>query len=267
MRFEPKRPEAEDRHDAMSTQKKIAEGVPLAMLYKREFKKSPDLVMLANPRSIPAERFRRLKTRIIHEFDARVIVVTSGIPGEGKSTVAINLALAFASEGVEKTLLIDADLRRPSIGPRLDPSPQLGLAEVLDDEAELNHAVLHIKDTSLDVLPAGESSRTDPAQLLASDVARRLFDGFREAYDRVVIDSPPIIPFTDADVVGKLSDGVLLVTRSGMTPKSAYPQLISSVTSTRILGTVLNGATATQVGGRSAYDKYYDSYYEKQRSK
>ena len=237
------------------------------MLYKREIKPSPELVMLTDPRSISAERFRRLKTRLVHQYAPRVMVVTSGIPGEGKSTVSFNLALAFAGESGEKTLLIDADLRRPSIGRHLSPPPKLGLAELLTEQAEIPHAVLHIKGSSLDVLPAGEMPRRDPLELLASERAKAVINEFREKYERVIIDSPPIIPFTDADVLGAMSDGIILVARSGVTPRGVYSQEIGSVSSARILGTVLNAAPAGLGRGNSGYDRYYHDYYDKDRTR
>ena len=110
---------------------KLTEGVPLAKLVKREMVHKAELVMLSQPRSIFAERFRRLKTSIAHQFGdaARVIVVTSGAPGEGKSTIAVNLALAFAAEGGEKTLLVDAGISitiPAGSGPRAPSGPSGG---------------------------------------------------------------------------------------------------------------------------------------------
>jgi len=251
-----------------SNREKMAEGVPLAMIIKREMKVFPELVMLSQPRSVYAERFRRLKTNLVHHYgdDAKVIVVTSGIPGEGKSTVSMNLALAFATEESPRTLLIDGDLRRPSIGPKLNPPPQLGLTEVLDKRATLVHAILQLSNAPLHVLPAG-SKAGDPHQFLTSPEVKDLFLELRERYDRIIVDTPPIIPFTDADSLGALSDGVILVARAGTTPKSAYAQEVAAVTSTKILGTVLNSSSGGLAGGKPYYDDYYHSYYDEDRKK
>ena len=245
---------------------KVAEGVPLAMIIKRELKVSPELVMLANPRSPQAERFRRLQTTLVHRHGpaAQVIVVTSGIPGEGKSTVSINLGLAFATDSGTRTLLIDADLRRPTIGARLAPEPQLGLSEVLLGQADPVHAVVHLSNTSLHVLPAGLKPG-DPHQLLSSPEARTLVSKLREQYDRIIIDTPPVIPFTDADAIGALSDGIVLVVQAGTTPKSALAQEVGAITSARVLGVVLNGANRSLADRKTNYDGYYQRYYEKQR--
>ena len=244
------------------SRERLAEGVPLAMIRKREIIPSPEIVMLSQPRSVHAERFRRLKATLTHRYgdETKVIVVTSGIPGEGKSTISLNLALVFAAEGGARTLLIDGDLRRPRIGSMLKPAPQLGLTEVLTGRTELVHAVLHLSNSPLEILPAG-SPTPEPGELLTSNEAGDLFASLREKYDRIVVDTPPVIPFTDADTLGALSDGVILVARAGTTPKAAYTQGVATVTSTRILGTVLNGAVSNLVEGKAYYDNYYYSYY------
>ena len=252
---------------AKRSESRIAEGVPLAMILKREIRPSPELVMLVNSRSISAERFRRLKTRLVHQYDPCVMVVTSGIPQEGKSTVSFNLALAFAGESGEKTLLVDADLRRPRIGPHLNPPPKLGLSELLTEQADTPHAILHIEGSSLDILPAGEMPPRDPIDLLASARTKRLFGELRDQYARIIIDSPPIIPFTDADVLGHISDGMILVTRAGFTPKGVYSQALECITSARVLGAVLNAASAGVIRGESSYDRYYRDYYDKERTR
>jgi capsular exopolysaccharide synthesis family protein len=245
---------------------KIAEGVPLAMIIKREIHVGPELVMLADPKSMSAERFRRLKTTLVHRYgdEAQVIVVTSGIPGEGKSTVSLNLALAFAADSGTRTLLIDADLRRPTIGAKLVPEPHLGLSEVLTRQADLVHAIVHLNNTPLHVLPAG-AKPGDPHQVLGSLDAKNLLVSLRERYDRIIVDTPPIIPFTDADTIGAASDGILLVVQAGTTPKAALAQEVAAVTSTRILGVVLNAARSSLADGKSHYDGYYRRYYDKHR--
>lgn len=249
-----------------SNRKKAAEGVPLAMIIKREIKESPAVVMISQPRSVYAEKFRRLKTTLVHKFkdEARVIVVTSGVPGEGKSTVCLNLALAFAAEGGERTLLIDGDMRRPAIGSMLNPPPQIGLSELLMGSADLVHAVLHLSNSALHVLPGGTPSN-DPLELVTSRQAKDLFVALKERYDRIIIDSPPLIPFADADALGAYSDGVVVVARAGTTPKSVFVQEISAITSTKILGIVLNGVSDNPADGKVHHDRYYHAYYDQRR--
>ena len=239
----------------------FAVGVPLAQVVPRTLEVSPTVVMLDQPRSVPAEKFRRLKTRLLNDYKdtLQLLVVTSPAPREGKSLVALNLALAFSTDPGQ-TLLIDADLRRPTVQKRMSPAPGLGLAEVLKREAKLDHAIFRLKNAPLRVLPAGNPVQ-DPVELLSSDTAKSLFATLRESFERIVVDTPPIVPFTDADVLGGYSDGILLVARAGSTPRSAFTQAVSLVTSTRILGTVLNDVTFTFADYGSHYD-YYNSYYQ-----
>ena len=218
-------------------------------------------------RSVGAERFRRLKTVLANaeQGGPQVIAVTSGGPDEGKSVVAANLALAFAAD-TDGVLLIDADLRRPSIENWLDPAPNLGLAELLRGRTELEHAVLPLENSLLRVLPAGNAPR-DPVQLLSSAAAKTLMATLRERYTRIIIDPPPIVPFTDADAIGTECDGMIIVARSGVTRKEVFMQALESVTSTRSLGTVLNDLSYNIADRKSYYSEghYYEEYNRRSR--
>jgi len=245
---------------------KITAGVPLAKLIKRKIASIPEIVMIHTPRSIAAERFRRLKTVLINEApDAQVMAITSAGPSEGKSLTAVNLALAFAADRQGDVLLIDADMRRPTVEKWLHPAPQLGFAELLRGETSLDHAVIELENSPLKILPAGDPPG-DPVELLSSTSSRTLMAELRERFFRVVIDTPPIVPFTDADAIGGVCDGVLVVARTNVTRRSAVGQAVRSVTSTQVLGTVLNGSVYN-LADRSRYSeaKYYASYYEKER--
>jgi capsular exopolysaccharide synthesis family protein len=186
------------------------------------------------------------------------------LPGEGKSLVALNLALAFAADLHDEVLLVDADMRRPGVNRWLKPAPMIGLKEVLAGEAELEHGLLEIKAQHLVLLPAGQPAR-DPVQLLSADFARSLIDSLRGRFKKIIIDTPPLVPFTDADILAAFSDGVVLVARSKMTPKPLLDQAIHSVTSSRILGIVLNDATHSLADHYRNYDGYYTKYYQKER--
>ena len=120
------------------------------------------------------------------------------------------------------------------------PKPQLGLGEILSRRMPLDHAVLSLTNSPLEVLPAG-GSVSNPMELLATEDAKTLFSTLRERYRRIIVDTPPIVPFSDADAIGALGDGILMVVRAETTPTSLYQQALGAVTSTRILGTVFNG--------------------------
>lgn len=244
---------------------KVAIGVPLGKFIPRELSITPEVIMLSAPRSPAAERFRRLKTLLLHDpqDEPQVIVVTSALPAEGKSLVALNLALAFAADRDDEVLLVDADIRRPGIDRWLQPAPKIGLKEVLTGEAELDHGLLDIKAHHLVLLPAGAPPK-DPVPLLAGASARALVAGLRKRFKRIIIDTPPIVPFTDADVIGALSDGVVIIARSRATPRLLLEQAVSSITSTRVLGIVLNDATGNLADRRKAYGDYYHKYYDRQ---
>lgn len=247
---------------------KLTAGVPLAKLIKRKLAEAPELVMLTKTRSVGAEKFRRLRTILANRQEGcpQVVVVTSAGPGEGKSLCSINLALAFAADEKANVVLVDADLRRPTIERWLSPEPKLGLAEVLKGRTELEHAVLHLENSALKILPAGSPPR-DPVGLLSSDVARDVMAELRAQYTTVIVDTPPIVPFTDADVLGALSDGVVVVARSAVTRVSSYIQAVQAVTSTRVLGTVLNDLTFNLADRTHyyGYEKSYDDYYSRER--
>ncbi|MCP3981349.1 MAG: CpsD/CapB family tyrosine-protein kinase [bacterium] len=238
----------------------------MVKLIKRKLAVTPDVAMLSHPRSIAAERFRRLKTLLSHDDEdgrVQVIVVSSAAPSEGKSLVSLNLALAFAADQQGHVLLLDADLRRPTIEKRLTPEPRLGLSEILTGQVELDHAVIELDNSPLHVLPAGPAP-ADPVELLNSDYARVLVSTLRKRYQHIIIDTPPIVPFADADVVGSMSDGVLIVARAGSTRRALLHQALEAVTSTRVLGTVLNDVTKNLADrGNYYYDKKYYEHYNR----
>ncbi|HEX4824863.1 MAG TPA: CpsD/CapB family tyrosine-protein kinase [Candidatus Polarisedimenticolaceae bacterium] len=247
---------------------KLAVGVPLARIVPRKLIETPDLLFRGNATSPAAERFRRLRTVLTTDVAAapQVIIVTSAIPGDGKSFVAMNLALAFAADGETSTLLIDADLRRPALDRYITPEPTLGLSDLLEEKVPLQHTVLHLKDTSLEVLPAGKSAK-EPVELLGSQVCANLFAQLRTRYERIIVDTPPALPFTDADVIGRNADGALFVVRQGSTPKNHYRRAVGMLTSVRVLGSVLNDSTYSLADRGHYYDKYYQAYYNRDGKK
>lgn len=247
---------------AREPQERLAVGVPLARIVARKLVDSTDILFRGPGTSPAAERFRRLKAVILHDEGGapQVVVVTSAIPGDGKSFVAMNLALAFAADPGSKILLVDADLRRPALDRYVTPAPTLGLTDLLEERVSLQHTILHLKDSPLHLLPAGKSSR-EPVELLSSPTCAALITLLRSRYDRIIIDTPPALPFTDADVVGRNADGGLFVVRQGSTPKAHYRRAVSMLSSLRVLGTVLNDATFSLADRGHYYDKYYGNYY------
>lgn len=217
----------------------------------------PLLVAAILPQSPAAERYRLLRTRIKRAENGRTvraIVVTSPAKGDGKSLTAANLALTMAQEVHQRVLLLDADLRRPSIARMFGIPEGPGLSEVLAGAANIEAALVHLPDQHLTVLTAGRPAG-QPAELLGSTAMRRLLDGLRTRFDRILIDMPPIAPLADVHVVSPVADGILMVVRAGITPKPAIERALSGLDMTKVLGLVLNAA------GEGAADGYGDDGY------
>jgi capsular exopolysaccharide synthesis family protein len=219
-----------------------------------------ELVTQARPQSQMAESYRALRTSLLLTSlgaPPKLILVTSALPQEGKSTTSINCAIVLAQKD-SRVLLIDADLRRPSIHKTLGLGPKIGLSDVLTGNATLAQAILRSPiSPSLFILPAG-TPPPNPAELLASSNMRDILASLREQFDHVVIDTPPTLSVTDAVVLSPTADAVVLVIRSAQTTKQALRrsrELLMSVNA-RVSGVLLNA-----VDLRSP-DYYY--YYEYQ---
>lgn len=236
----------------------IVDAPPPGSVIPRRFKNNPHLVVLNNPGSPLAERYRLLRLRLElgtpdTQRPPQLTVITSAVPGEGKTTTATNLALAYAEDQECRTLLIDADLRLPTVSRHIVPEPSLGLTEVLAGEAPLSHALIQMADSPLCVLPSGAPSPTT-LELRQSEAFSSLIAELRRRFDRVVIDAPPTVPFTDAAVLASHADGALLVVRAGTTTKPLIRRAWESLNGANVLGVVLNEVTIT------AIDRYYYRY-------
>lgn len=231
-------------------------GVPLGKIIPRSFRRRPDLVLLQDPRSVAAERYRRLVSTLdnpSHGEPPKVILVTSATPNEGKTTTAVNLALAMSENQDHKTILVDSDLRRPTIDTYIKPRPKWGLSTILKGEFPLEHALQGLEGVRLSFLPAGEPME-NPLGYLRSDLLADVFSQLRERYDRIVIDSPPSVPFADSTVLNGHADGAILVVRSGKTTKPMIYRALEALSNGEVLGAVLNGVEVTPV------DRYYYKY-------
>ena len=201
------------------------------------------------------EQIKRLRT----EAGIRTIAITSPVKRDGKTTVAVNLAAAMALEYEEKVLLIDADLRAPSVHRYFNHEGWPGLTDYLgsNSPAGLKSLVRETHLSGLRFIPAGKPSRF-ASELLAKERMRRLFEEVQTELPGhvVIIDSPPVLATPDPLVLGRQVDGVILVIRAGRTPKDYLAKALSSFNSNKILGVVLNGAN---LGLGSKYYYYYSS--------
>lgn len=202
----------------------------------------PALVTAIAPHSPVAERFRAIRTRIMQHEETeslRTVMVTSPGAGEGKSVTTANLALAMAQEFQRRVVLVDADLRGPSVQDLFGIDAGPGLAGVLAGEATLEEALVYLPDFRLTLLPAGRTPEF-PTELLGSAAMRRALDTLRARFDRVLIDLPAVMPLADVGTIAPLADGVVMVVRAGVTQRPALDQALNALEETKVLGVVLN---------------------------
>jgi polysaccharide biosynthesis transport protein len=217
------------------------------------------LVVRSNPRSPTAEAFRQLRTSIRFvnvDSTMRSFVVTSAVSDEGKSTVSCNLALALA-QGGQQVILVEADLRKPSVRLMMGIEGAVGLTNVLLGEVELEDVLQPWNNGQLWILPGGTHA-PNPSELLGSHAMFELIERLESMADVVIFDAPPLLPVTDAAVLAVNTDGAVLVVRSGRTAAERVERAVESLTSVgvRIVGSVLNMASTK---GPDAY--HYYSYY------
>lgn len=203
--------------------------------------------LLLNPHGPVAESYRRVQTNLQFLGAAgslRSIVLTSAIPNDGKSTTAINLALAIAEKG-KRVLLVDADLRRPSLADMCGVEPAVGLTTILIGEARLDDVTQPWGAAGLDVLAAGEIP-PNPAQLIDSPAMDRLLAEAGERYDLVILDTPPLLAVTDAAVLARHGDGAVLVVGASQTRRTQVASALDALETVgaRCLGIVLNYVTS-----------------------
>ena len=209
---------------------------------------------------VPAsrEQYRRLAATLLHNqamSGLKVVMVTSAAVGEGKSLTASNLAMTFSESYMRRVLLIDADLRRPSLQGVFGFESTIGLSEVLMLPEERRLTVHHVS-RHLSVVPAGAPS-SDPMAGLSSERMRRVIDEAREAFDWVIVDTPPVGLLSDASLIAAMVDGVVLVVRAGSTSYEQVQRAIAAVGRDRVLGVVLNKVAADGSPTYYAYGQYY----------
>ncbi|MBD7911785.1 CpsD/CapB family tyrosine-protein kinase [Clostridium cibarium] len=207
------------------------------------------------PKSISAEAYRTLRTNIQYSsFDKeiRTIVVTSSEPGEGKSTTSGNLAMSFA-QAEKRTIIIDCDLRKPSLHKKFKISNLIGLSDVLIGKEKINSAI-HEYNDNLSILTSGKLP-PNPSEMLGSKSMSKLLQELRNYFDIIVLDSAPLQAVTDAQILSTKADGTVLVVRAEKTKRDSVIQakaLLDKV-GANILGVVLNGIENT----RRKYYYYY----------
>lgn len=210
--------------------------------------------------SVYNESIRTLRTNIQFsdiDQDFKKLVITSSIPNEGKTTIAINLARSFAENGL-KVLLIDCDLRNPSVSKILGYENNVGLTNLLLNKIEFVKAkIVDDKSENLDILLSGPIP-PNPSEVVSSKSFKNLIEKLEEFYDYIIIDTPPVGIITDAAIISTISDGVILITKSNDTKKDVIKSAINNI---ETVGSKIIGVVLTFVKTKGSH--YGDYYYTK----
>lgn len=223
------------------------------------------IAMVDEAASLGADRFRYLRMRLREVRDLanlRTLLVTSPLAQDGKSTIILNLATTLAERGKKSVLVIEADLHRPSLGEKLGllSNKQLkenGLAQCLEQERDPFGLLWKLDPLNWFLLPAGKS-KENPTELLQGERMGKLVQQLVPHFDWVLIDSPPVLPLTDAALLSRYVDASLLVVRAHQTPRDAVEQALSTLGKKHVLGVLLNAHD----GVNKSYAKY-GGYYAK----
>ena len=215
---------------------------------------------LVKPNGVETEAFRSLRTSIsFSDSETRRLMVTSSEPGDGKTTVMANLAVAFAQSG-KKTLLIDADMRRPGMSTMLEKRGRQGLSQILRDKVSIDES---IKDNlfeniveGLDFIPSG-TRPVNPAELLSGDRFSELLAWAETLYDQILIDAPPILAVSDPAIIGRMVDGAVLVIRPDQNRRKMVIRAAESLSSADVN---LLGIAVNRISGKDGGDYYGYGY-------
>lgn len=206
--------------------------------------------------SAAAEAFQLMGVRLRHirkDRPLKKVLITSTVPEEGKSMVSANLACTLAAGNSNKVLLLEADVRRPSLSQQFELSHYAGLCEWLAGASSLEQSIYRLDSLSFWILPAG-NVRGNPLELIQSPRLSLALEELQTRFDWIIIDTPPVLPLADTSVLAKLSDGVLLVTRRGVTQKAQMQRGIEALDKGKLLGAVINSSR------KSHHDYYYYGY-------
>ena len=215
------------------------------------------LITVVNPMAVVSEQFKTIRTNInfsTPDKDLKTMVITSSIPGEGKSTVSSNVAVVFSQEG-KRVLLVDADMRKPTVHHTFAITNTCGLANVLTRQATIDEVIQESGVEGLQIMTCGPIP-PNPAELLASQMMTTVMNDLVSRYDVVIFDAPPILSVTDSQILANKCDGTLLVVNTGVTEKAAVVKAkeLLTVSQAKILGVVLNNFKLDR-------DDYYYQYY------
>ncbi|MBQ1370768.1 MAG: CpsD/CapB family tyrosine-protein kinase [Clostridia bacterium] len=225
--------------------------------------------MIASGNDVPfnyVESFKSLRTNlnfIAATEKLNTFILTSAIPGEGKSNTAINLAITLAEDS-KSVVVVDCDLRKPSLNRYLKLGRNFkGVTDILTGNATVEDALIQFEDLGIHVLTAG-AVPPNPSEMLSAEPMQKLVEDLKGAFDYVILDTPPVSVVTDAAILGRYADGALLCVRSDYAPKETVQLAKERLTAVgvRILGVVLTGFDAKNDHKSSAYSYTYEYEYK-----
>ncbi|HEX5472879.1 MAG TPA: polysaccharide biosynthesis tyrosine autokinase, partial [Lacipirellulaceae bacterium] len=247
------------RQELSQYNRRAAEMLPAAM--------QPPLMRYAleEPTSLFAESVRSVRLavqRASRTAQVKTVVVSSSVDGEGKTTLAVNLALSLATTGL-RTILVEGDLRNPEMSRSLCPSASVGAIEVATGQARFDQALFVDRSTALAVLPSPPRQKpvsTSISEFVFSDAMTSMLEQLREHFDYVIVDAPPLVPLVDARALAEIADRVIVTIRWDSTPRDVVVQALETLApaSSRVLGTVL---TRVDMRRLRFYDYYRSSSY------
>jgi len=233
-------------------------AVPVSPQYGKLCPENPFLVNLHDPHSPTAEEYRKLKSVLVKVTTGasfrNSLAVTSSVPSEGKSLTALNLALSLAQDLDHTVLLVDADLRRPSVHRYLNLEQGPGFAEVLTGEADIGETIIATGLGKLSIIRAGRCI-DNPTEIFSSQRTKAIMEELKHRYpDRYIIyDTPPVLPFAESRTLANQVDGVVFVIMERLASQSNVKDALDSLKGCPILGTVFNAATVDNNDGRYSY--------------
>ena len=249
----------------------------VSQLNKKEIVHRSKLILNENMAFVAKESYKAERTNIIfsvpNDGECNVVLFTSSVPGEGKTTTCVNTALSFVQTDA-RVLLIEADLRRPKVCECFNRSYDEGLSGVLSGVVSLKDVVFHIEEYSIDILPAG-AVPPNPTELLSSNRMKNVLDELKKDYDYIFIDTPPVNTVTDAILLTKYVSGTIMVVRSRYTTQQSLEKAINALkfSDAKILGFVVNDAAISRNYTRyKGYRKYGNyrygyGYYDDKKGK
>jgi capsular exopolysaccharide synthesis family protein len=214
------------------------------------------LVCVTDKESLAAEKFRFLAVRLRQMQQTRTlkrVLITSSVPQEGKSTVAANLACTLARRTRQRTLILDGDLRRPSLSNIFGLGKLPGICEWLQGDSGPAESIYYLEEAGLWILPAG-STPSNALELMQSGRLSAVMDQLTAWFDWIVIDTPPVMPLADTSVWTRLADGVLLVARQGTSEKRQLQRGLEAIDRSKLIGALLNCSSS------AAHNDYYYHY-------